>query len=82
MKYKRVSTKVTPTLKGRALLMAIDAGLVPEAQTADGYNIAPFMRFWNAFSPLLEQALDKPEDVPEVLHKERESGAGDGSGNV
>ncbi len=55
--------KMIATLKGQALLIAIDAGMVPEAKTADGYNIAPFLRFWDGFSSLLEQALNKPDDI-------------------
>ncbi len=51
------------TLKGQALLIAIDAGMVPKAKTADGYNIAPFLRFGGRFALLLGQALDKPDDV-------------------
>ena len=43
------------SLKGVALIMAIDAGLVPKAKRADGWNIAPFLRFWDGFSPLLEK---------------------------
>ncbi len=49
--------KASITLKGRALVMAVDAGLIQEAKTADGYNIVPFLRFWEAFSPLLDQTL-------------------------
>ncbi len=55
--------KMIATLKGQALLIAIDAGMVPEAKTADGYNIAPFLRFWDGFSSLLEQALNEPNDI-------------------
>lgn len=46
-------------LKGQALVMAIDAGLVRKAQTADGYDIAPFLRFWDLFSPLIDEMLDE-----------------------
>lgn len=44
------------TLKGKALICAIDAGLVPEASDGEGYNIAPFLRFWEMFEPLLKTA--------------------------
>ena len=56
------------TLKGDALICAVEAGLVQEAKTADGYNIAPFLRFWEAFSPLLDQALKEPQNIPKVFH--------------
>lgn len=61
-------TPVTPgavfaaaTLKGKALTAATDAGMIPETPAADGYNIAPFLRFWDAFSPALNQALQEAE---------------------
>lgn len=47
------------TLKGKALICAIDAGLIPEASEGEGYNIAPFLRFWEMLEPLLKTAADE-----------------------
>ena len=43
------SETAAATLKGQAMLAAIDAGMVPRAKTADGYNIKPFLVFWEKF---------------------------------
>ncbi len=51
------------------MLAAIEAGLILETETGDGYNIAPFLRFWEMFSPALEKALKKSNNVGEVLNK-------------
>lgn len=50
------------TLKGKALTAAADAGMIPQTPAADGYNIAPFLKFWDAFSPALKQALREAEE--------------------
>lgn len=70
------------TLKGLAMLAAIDSGLVPEDPSVDGYNIAPFLRFWELFSPSLEKTLEDAKNVPEVLHQQCESRTGGGTDDV
>lgn len=50
-----MTNKAIITLKGIALTKAADAGLIPEQE--DGYDIAPFLRFWALFEPELEKAL-------------------------
>lgn len=60
----------TTTLKGKALIAAIEAGLVPKAESGEGYNIAGFLRFWEAFSGPLKEALDKEAYVVEMLDKQ------------
>lgn len=55
------------TLKSKALVAAIETGLVPKAKTADGYDIAPFLRFWDAFSGPLKEAMEKQAYFVEVL---------------
>ena len=52
-------TLVAATLKGKALICAIDAGLILEASEGEGYNIAPFLRFWEMLEPLLKTAADE-----------------------
>ena len=52
---------VTGTLKGKALAAAAAAGMIPETPAADGYDIAPFLKFWDAFLPALHQALREAE---------------------
>ena len=39
--------KYQPTLKGFAVLAAIDAGLCEK--NAEGYNISNFLKFWSEF---------------------------------
>lgn len=46
------------TLKGKALVAAQSVGLIPAASAGDGYNIAPFLRFWDAFSPALQEVFE------------------------
>ncbi len=55
------------TLKSRALAAAIEAGLVQKAKTAEGYDIGPFLRFWDAFSVPLKEAMEKQAYFLEVL---------------
>lgn len=69
------------TIKGRALLAAIDAGLLPE--TPDGWDDEPFERFWSLFCKELgydpdargtespEETTNPFEDGSKMLDKER-----------
>lgn len=56
-------TAQTPsvTLKGAAMLAAIDAGMVPrmEQNGKSGYDISAFTRFWEKFSPALDKSREK-----------------------
>ena len=45
--------ELAATLKGAA----IEAGLIPKSSSGDGWNIAPFLRFWDNFAPLLNEAV-------------------------
>lgn len=49
--------ELAATLKGAAMIEAIEAGLVPKSSSGDGWNIAPFLRFWDNFAPLLNEAV-------------------------
>lgn len=49
--------ELAATLKGAAMVEAIEAGLVPKSSGGDGWNIAPFLRFWENFAPLLNEAV-------------------------
>lgn len=49
--------ELAATLKGAAMVEAIEAGLVPKTSIGDGWNIAPFLRFWDNFAPLLNEAV-------------------------
>lgn len=54
------------TLKGEALLLAIDSGLIRK-NVFGGYNITPFERFWNNFLPVLKNAPNEGEDNSDML---------------
>ena len=45
------------TLKGVALEKAVDAGLV-QSNGQDDYDIGPFLRFWEAFEPIMLAAVE------------------------
>lgn len=64
----RNAVLVAATLKGKALICAIDAGLVPEASDGEGYNIAPFLRFWEMFEPLLKTAAYETDNSRKMLN--------------
>lgn len=53
----RKQPELAATLKGAAMVEAIEAGLVPKSSGGDGWNIAPFLRFWDNFAPLLNEAV-------------------------
>lgn len=53
----KVAEQAVLTLKGAALAAAIEAGLVPRLPSGDGYNIAPFLKFWELFLPKLTEAF-------------------------
>ena len=53
----RKQPELAATLKGAAMVEAIEAGLVPNSSGGDGWNIAPFLRFWDNFAPLLNEAV-------------------------
>lgn len=74
---------VAVTDKGVALLAAIEAGLVPQAE--DGYDIEPFEKFWEIYSEkslrnfesCLKQAHETTNDLIKMLNDEREQRARD-----
>lgn len=76
-KYTRVALPGTAriSLKGEALLCAVDAGLVQESANGSGYNIGPFLKFWEEFSLLLPNKIkeqpDDTQDVVEMVEKYR-----------
>ncbi len=51
-----------PTLKGIALLEAIEIGLVWETEDGKGYDIGPFLRFWENILPLISGSLKESTD--------------------
>ena len=57
------------TLKGKALNAANEAGLIPAASSGDGYNIAPFLKFWELFSPALEDAFHDFQQQGQALRQ-------------
>lgn len=59
MRIKKEQPELAVTLKGAAVLAAIDTGLVSESSDGEGWDIAPFLRFWEKFEPLLVKTLDK-----------------------
>lgn len=55
------------TLKGIAVVQAVEAGLCPEAE--DGYDDSAFLKFWDTFEPeLWKYVQEHPEDAIEVLY--------------
>nr|DAI01977.1 MAG TPA: hypothetical protein [Caudoviricetes sp.] len=57
-KNKKEQPEIAVTLKGAAALAAIDAGLVPKSSDGEGWDIAPFLRFWGKFEPTLIKTLE------------------------
>lgn len=61
-------------LKGTALLAAIETGLIQETADGTGYDIGPFLRFWNEFSLSLPQEMkerpSKIQDIAEMIKKQ------------
>ena len=56
------------TLKGEALICAVAAGLVPATEDGRGYNIGPFLKFWEAFSMMLPKELEEdPDEVKKII---------------
>lgn len=56
------------SLKGEALLCAVEAGLVQETADGNGYNIGPFLKFWEAFSLMLpNESKEQPEDIQKII---------------
>lgn len=66
------------SLKGKALICAIDSGLVQETGNGSGYNIGPFLKFWDEFSLLLpkeiEENPDEAKKIIEMIEKCRNQG--------
>lgn len=64
----KVTSPIAITLKGRAVLSAIDAGLCCEDE--DGYEVGPFLKFWEDFEPQMNAALENK--IQEVFDQERQ----------
>lgn len=64
-----------PTLKGVAITAAIEAGLVQRLPSGDGYNIAPFLKFWDLFAKKAENAFQNDGNFSEMVKKEGNQGA-------
>ena len=47
------------TLKGLGALAAIHSGLCEKMPDGSGWNIEPFMAFWDQFEKEVDEALDK-----------------------
>lgn len=63
------------TLKGKAMLAAIEAGMIHKATSADGYDIAPFLDFWTRLTPALqEMAEDFKQRGYSMLYDESSNG--------
>ncbi len=69
------------SIKGLALLDAIETGLVRETPDGNGYDIGPFLNFWNRMLPLFPDSFkERPgeiEQIMEVLKKQRNQGTDD-----
>ena len=81
MEINKAGTKnwATISLKGLALLEAGEAGLIQKCD--GGYDIGPFLRFWDAFSKYLPlKGKERPNemgDLLEMLNHEGEGAASD-----
>lgn len=62
------------TLKGEALVLAIDSGLVKESRFGKT-DISAFLRFWDAFEPELKNAFEEFKNTGEMFNQERDSPA-------
>lgn len=72
--------KISITLKGRALVDAIDSGLIPE--TDDGWDDTGFLRFWELFEPDLRKEIEKEVDqAAAMLYQQRDQRANDRANN-
>jgi hypothetical protein len=61
------------SLKGEALLCAVEAGLVQETADGNGYSIAPFLKFWDEFSLMLPKEIkEQPDDTKKVAKMVKE----------
>lgn len=72
VKYPAGTEMAAKTLKGKAVTAAIEAGLIPK--TDRGYPLGCFLRFWEKFSPAIDQSF---EDYYEVRKMREESTEGD-----
>lgn len=63
------------SLKGIALLCAVDAGMIREASDG-GYDDEPFLRFWDEFSKFIPADRsgypNELQDVLELLQEEKD----------
>lgn len=48
--------KISITLKGRAVIAAVEAGFLPKVD--GGWDIEGFLRFWEAFEPDLRKEIE------------------------
>lgn len=64
-----VGKKYVPSLKGKALLLAIDSGVVKRGALGKT-DISAFMRFWDRLLSLLKEAGYEIDDTADVLSKE------------
>lgn len=60
--------------KGTALLLAIDCGLI-RRHPIKGYNIGPFMRFWDELLPILQRFDKKNIYIPDMLYEKSDDTA-------
>lgn len=68
--------KISITLKGRALVDAVDSGLIPE--TDDGWDDTGFLRFWELFEPELRKEIEKEVNhAATMLYQQRNHGSND-----
>ena len=52
--------KTSITLRGRAIIAAIESGLIPKVD--GGWDIKGFLRFWEVFEPDLRKEIGKEVD--------------------
>lgn len=59
------------SLKGQALQLAVEAGLIPE--DGEGYRIGAFLKFWDSLEKLIEKKLEEDKEFMEMLKQQRDS---------
>lgn len=67
------------TLKEKAILCAVDVGVIQDVGDGTGYNVEPFLKFWDKFSLLLceeiKEVLGCPQEIVKMVEEHRNDGA-------
>ncbi len=73
----KMKTITEANLKGKAMLKAIEAGMIPKASNGKDYNIAHFMEFWELFEPIINDYVEKSNNIAVMIYQESKEGTTD-----